>query len=78
MCALLVAPAIVAGCGGSGLTADLDDADPRAPSLIPVYAGANWHEREAVEMFGVAIANDSATLQLQLQLDPARYEGNPW
>jgi NADH-quinone oxidoreductase subunit C len=27
--------------------------DPRLPSLTPVYRGANWHEREAWDMFGV-------------------------
>ncbi len=27
--------------------------DPRVPSLIGVFAGAAWHERQAAEMFGV-------------------------
>ncbi|PSO52777.1 MAG: NADH-quinone oxidoreductase subunit C [Actinobacteria bacterium QS_5_72_10] len=27
--------------------------DPRLPSLTPVYRGANWHERETWDMFGV-------------------------
>jgi hypothetical protein len=27
--------------------------DPRVPSLVGVFAGAAWHEREAAEMFGL-------------------------
>jgi NADH-quinone oxidoreductase subunit C len=27
--------------------------DPRVPSLVEVFAGAAWHERQAAEMFGV-------------------------
>jgi len=26
---------------------------PRAPSICGIYSGANWHERECCEMFGV-------------------------
>jgi NADH-quinone oxidoreductase subunit C len=27
--------------------------EPRLPSLVPVFPGASWHERETYEMFGV-------------------------
>ena len=27
--------------------------DARVPSLVPVFAGASWHERAAAELFGV-------------------------
>ncbi len=27
--------------------------DPRLPSVVPVYRGADWHEREAAEFFGI-------------------------
>jgi NADH-quinone oxidoreductase subunit C len=40
---------------GVMIKADLPDADPRVETLIPVYAGANWHERELIEMFGIAV-----------------------
>ncbi|MGH9250198.1 MAG: NADH-quinone oxidoreductase subunit C, partial [Acidimicrobiales bacterium] len=36
------------------LKADLPDDDLRVRSLVPLYAGANWHERECWEMFGVS------------------------
>lgn len=31
----------------------LGHTDAELPSLVGVYAGANWHEREAHEMFGI-------------------------
>ena len=36
------------------LKADVPDDDLTVDSWLPVYAGANWHEREAQEMFGIA------------------------
>ncbi len=30
-----------------------DERDPHVPSLTSVWTGANWHEREAYDMFGV-------------------------
>jgi NADH-quinone oxidoreductase subunit C len=32
---------------------DLSNDKPSVSSLVEVYAGANWHEREAAEMFGI-------------------------
>ena len=30
-----------------------DDAAPTVPSVVPLWPGANWHEREAYDMFGI-------------------------
>lgn len=30
-----------------------DDAEPMVPSVVPLWPGANWHEREAYDMFGI-------------------------
>ena len=30
-----------------------DDPDPTIPSVVPLWAGANWMEREVYDMFGV-------------------------
>ncbi len=30
-----------------------EERDPHVPSLVSVWSGANWHEREAYDMFGV-------------------------
>ena len=43
-------------------------------SLVDVFAGANWHEREAYEMFGINFANHPNLEKLYL---PDGYEGNP-
>ncbi len=36
------------------LTTDLDASDPRVDSLVSVFPGADWHEREAHDMFGIS------------------------
>ena len=33
-----------------------DDAEPAVPSVVELWAGANWHEREAFDMFGIKFA----------------------
>ena len=38
---------------GVTVKADLPDDDLSIATLIPVFPGANWHEREALEMFGI-------------------------
>jgi NADH-quinone oxidoreductase subunit C len=30
-----------------------DDAEPAAPSAVELWPGANWHERETYDMFGI-------------------------
>ncbi len=37
---------IAAPCAG-------DDAEPTAPSVVSLWPGANWHERECFDMFGI-------------------------
>jgi len=31
----------------------LDDAEPSISSVVPLWPGANWHERECYDMFGI-------------------------
>ena len=47
---------------------------PEIESLTPVYRGADWHEREAYEMFGINFLNHPNLKKLYL---PDGYEGNP-
>ncbi len=54
--------------------ADLRDDDLRAPSWVPVYPGADWHEREAWEMFGIGFDGHPGLRHLYL---PGEFEGNP-
>src|SRR5690348_11175702 len=30
-----------------------NDAEPIAPSVVSIWPGANWHERECFDMFGI-------------------------
>jgi len=56
------------------IKADLPDNDPRALSLIPIYPGANWHEREAREMFGLTFDEHPDLRNIYL---PGDFEGHP-
>ncbi|MEU7003461.1 NADH-quinone oxidoreductase subunit C [Nonomuraea sp. NPDC046570] len=48
--------------------------DPRLPSAVGVYRGANWHERETFEMFGVIFDGHPNLVPLLL---PDGFEGHP-
>jgi NADH-quinone oxidoreductase subunit C len=43
-------------------------------SWVPVYAGANWHERETWEMFGITFAGHPDLRHIYL---PLGFEGFP-
>lgn len=53
---------------------DLSRQDPRLPTGVPIYGGANWHEREAWELFGVMFLGHP---RLQRLLLPEWIEGYP-
>jgi NADH:ubiquinone oxidoreductase subunit C len=48
--------------------------NPTIPTLVGVYAGANWHEREAGEMFGIIFEGHPNLATLYL---PDAFEGHP-
>lgn len=56
------------------ISTDLQLTDLSIPSLVDVYAGANWHERETAEMFGVDFVGHPDLSHLYL---PTFFEGNP-
>ncbi|HEY8527812.1 MAG TPA: NADH-quinone oxidoreductase subunit C [Acidimicrobiales bacterium] len=56
------------------LKADVPEDDLRIDSLVPLYGGANWHERECWEMFGITFEGHPALRHLYL---PAEFEGHP-
>lgn len=47
---------------------------PELPSAVAVYRGANWHERETSEMFGVAFTGHPNLIPLLL---PDGFDGHP-
>ena len=48
--------------------------DPHCPTMSDVYAGANWHEREAAEMFGIVFDGHPQPVKLLLSEE---FEGHP-
>ncbi|MXW94367.1 MAG: NADH-quinone oxidoreductase subunit C [Acidimicrobiaceae bacterium] len=54
--------------------ADLSTDDLRAPSWVAVYPGADWHEREAWEMFGIDFDGHPGLRHIYL---PGEFEGHP-
>jgi NADH-quinone oxidoreductase subunit C len=56
------------------LKADLPTDDLRIASLVSLYAGANWHERECWEMFGITFDGHPSLRHLYL---PGEFEGHP-
>jgi NADH-quinone oxidoreductase subunit C len=65
----------------TGITLKVDVADPSdagpgmlAESWVPVYPGADWHERECWEMFGITFEGHPAIRHLYL---PDQFEGHP-
>ncbi|HSL66807.1 MAG TPA: NADH-quinone oxidoreductase subunit C, partial [Actinomycetota bacterium] len=47
---------------------------PMAPSISDLYAGANWHERETWELFGIHFEGHPQLVKLLL---PEQFEGHP-
>jgi len=59
---------------GVTLKADLDEADPRVDTVSDLFRGADWHEREAWEMFGFTFDGHPGLRHLYL---PGEFEGHP-
>jgi NADH-quinone oxidoreductase subunit C len=59
---------------GVTIKADIPDDNLVVDSWITVYAGANWHEREAHEMFGIGFAGHNDLRNIYL---PMEFEGHP-
>ena len=48
--------------------------DPHCPTMSDLYGGANWHEREAAEMFGITFDGHPQPVKLLLSEE---FEGHP-
>ncbi len=59
---------------GVTIKVDLPDDDLRVTTWVPVYPGANWHERECWEMFGIEFTGHPGLRHIYL---PGAFEGNP-
>ena len=56
------------------LEVSVPDSDPHLPSLVEVWAGTNWHEREAYDMFGIIFDGHPALTRI---LMPDDWPGHP-
>jgi NADH-quinone oxidoreductase subunit C len=56
------------------LKADVPEDDFTVPTLTKIFAGANWHERECWEMFGITFDGHPGLRHLYL---PGAFEGHP-
>jgi NADH-quinone oxidoreductase subunit C len=59
---------------GVTIKTDVDEAAPAVDSWVPVYPGADWHERECWEMYGIDFTGHPKIRHLYL---PAEFEGHP-
>ena len=50
------------------------DSDPHIPSLVEIWAGNNWHERETYDMFGIIFDGHPALTRI---LMPDDWPGHP-
>lgn len=60
--------------GAITVKADVPDDTMTVDSVADVYEGANWHEREAHEMFGISFAGHPDLRNMYL---PSDFEGHP-
>ncbi len=56
------------------LKADVPDEKPEVGTWVDIFPGANWHEREAWEMFGVVFSGHPDLRHIYL---PTEFEGHP-
>ena len=59
---------------GMTIKADVPDGTLTVESWVTVFAGADWHEREAWEMYGITFAGHPGLRHMYL---PGDFEGNP-
>ncbi len=59
---------------GVTFKADVDEESLLVQSWVPVYPGADWHERECWEMYGFVFDGHPALRHLYL---PSEFEGHP-
>ena len=50
------------------------EVDPHIPSLVEVYGGNNWHERETFDMFGIIFDGHPGLTRI---LMPDDWDGHP-
>jgi NADH-quinone oxidoreductase subunit C len=57
-----------------GLRTWVSENDPRIPTLVQIWPGADWHEREAYDMFGITFDGHPDLRRVFLEAD---FPGHP-
>jgi NADH-quinone oxidoreductase subunit C len=52
----------------------VSDTDPHLPSVTSVYPGANWHERETYDFFGIVFDGHPGLTRIEM---PDDWPGHP-
>jgi NADH-quinone oxidoreductase subunit C len=52
----------------------LEESDPRLPSLVPIWAGANWLERETWDLYGIVFEGHPNLRRIYLYEE---FQGHP-
>ena len=52
----------------------VSEKEPHIPSVVEIWAGANWHERETYDMFGIIFEGHPALTRI---LMPDDWQGHP-
>lgn len=55
------------------ITVDIPNDNPEVDSIAPLWGGANWHEREAYELFGIRFRDHPKMERLLLPSDLTYY-----
>jgi NADH-quinone oxidoreductase subunit C len=61
-------------CHKIRIRAQVPENDPKINSAVPIWAGANWHERECFDMFGIVFTGHPDLRRILL---PEDWEGYP-
>ncbi len=56
------------------IRAQVPEIDPKISSVVPIWAGSNWHERECYDMFGIVFTGHPDLRRILL---PEDWEGHP-
>ena len=68
--------AITHGSRRLRLEVSVPDTDPHIPSIVDTYPGADWHERETWDMFGVVFDDRPDLTRILMPDDWAGHHAN--
>ncbi|MDR7544131.1 MAG: NADH-quinone oxidoreductase subunit C [Armatimonadota bacterium] len=64
----------IAACHEILIKVRVPRSEPRVPSVTPIWAGANWHERETYDLFGITFEGHPDLRRIMMTED---WQGHP-